>query len=166
MGAFYIGEKVAVRGLGSKVCAGCKAGVKITHHLFSDFPCIDILCNNICNWISKVWSVQNSSLWLIMANWGKQIEALESILTLLCFCYLKFTWHLRIAKLFQKVVIHACFSNLLLSDLQVQLGHSREWVQVQWFLMYNNCYLDLCSWGGCCGWAIWSLPSDVVDGLQ
>ena len=40
-GAISIGEKETIRGLGSEICIGDKAAVKIVHHLFGDCPCLN-----------------------------------------------------------------------------------------------------------------------------
>ena len=54
MGAIPTGEKTVVRGLGSNVCAGCKATIQTVHHLFRGCPCLNHLGANLYNWIGKV----------------------------------------------------------------------------------------------------------------
>ena len=61
MGAIPTRVKAAVRGLGSDVCAGCKAAVKAVLHLFHGCPCLQHLGAHLCSsWISKVWNVHIS----------------------------------------------------------------------------------------------------------
>ena len=117
MGAIPTGVKAPVRGLGSKVCTGCMAAIETVHHLFLGCLCLNYLSMNLCNWIGKVQNICISCSQLITMSWGKQAKAIDSILALLCFCYLKSTWNLKNARLFQGAIVHACFFDLLQSYL-------------------------------------------------
>ena len=136
MGAIPTGVKAVVRGLGSEVCAGCKAAVKTVLYLFHGCPCSQHLGAHLCSWIGIVWNVHISRLQLITASWGRQIEIVNSILAALSFCYLKFVWHLKNNRLFQGTNREVRFSDLeqsclsTLLDLQILVGSSPKWAQL------------------------------------
>ena len=66
MGAILIGVKAVVWGIGSEVCAGCKAAVEMILHLFHDCPCLQHLSTHLSKWIGKVWSIHISRLGLMV----------------------------------------------------------------------------------------------------
>ena len=62
MGAIPTGIKVALRGLGNKVCMGYKSTIEMFYQLSVDCPSLSNNNIRFCGWIGKVWGIKISKV--------------------------------------------------------------------------------------------------------